>query len=203
MPAEEGRTKEGFVNNEIDKAYPSIETARLVLRALRMEDADFIFKEWGDAVVTYYMRDEEPLKTREQAEEMLRPLQTPEKMPGFKWWGIEFKVEGCLVGTCGYCTWDRQHHHAEIGYDLWPDYWGQGLMPEAIGALIRYGFEEMDLNRIQATTHTENQRSQRVLAKLGFQKEGVLREFYCRDGIYNDQVLFSLLRSEWQHTNAR
>jgi len=188
---------------DINQAHPRLETPRLVLRALRMEDADFILKEWGDTVVTYYMRDEEPLKTREQAEEMLHPLQTPEIMPDFKWWGIESKAERCLIGTCGYCRWDKHHHRAEIGYDLWLDYWGQGLMPEALQALIRFGFEEMDLNRIEATTHTENQRSQRVLTKLGFQKEGLLREYYCRDGIYNDQVQFSLLRREWQLKNSR
>lgn len=187
---------------DINQAYPTLETARLILRALRMEDSDFILKEWGDPVVTYYMRDEEPLQTREQAEEMLRPLQTPEKMPNFKWWGIEIKAEVRLIGTCGYCKWDKQHRHAEIGYDLWPEYWGQGFMPEALQALIRYGFEEMNLNRVEATTHTENQRSQRVLTKLGFQREGLLREYYCRDGIYNDQVQFSLLRSEWQPTNS-
>jgi ribosomal-protein-alanine N-acetyltransferase len=181
-----------------EQAYPRMETARLVLRALRMDDVDFVFREWGDPTVTYYMRDEEPLKTREQAEEMLRPLQTPEEMPHFKWWGIELKAEGCLIGTCGYFKWDARHHHAEIGYDLWPDYWGQGLMPEALTALLRFGFVEMDLNRVEATTHTENERSQRVLTKLGFRREGILREYYCRDGIYNDQVLFSLLRREWQ-----
>jgi len=71
-------------------------------------------------------------------------------------------------------------------------------MPEALQALLRFGFEAMDLNRVEATTHTENQRSQGVLAKLGFQKEGLLREYYCRDGLYNDQVQFSLLRREWQ-----
>jgi ribosomal-protein-alanine N-acetyltransferase len=187
---------------DVNKAYPRLETVHLVLRALRMEDAGFIFKEWSDPVVTYYMRDEEPLQTREQAEEMLRPLQTPEKMPGFKWWGIELRAERQLIGTCGYCRWDKRHHRAEIGYDLWPDYWGQGLMPEALQALLRFGFEEMDLNRAEATTHTENERSQRVLAKLGFQREGLLREYYCRDGIYNDQVQFSLLRSDW-HARMR
>jgi ribosomal-protein-alanine N-acetyltransferase len=180
-----------------DEAYPCLETERLVLRALRMEDADFIFQEWGDPLVTYYMWDEDPLQTREQAEEMLQPLRDPEQMPGFKWWGIESKAEGKLIGTCGYCKWDRQHRHAEIGYDLWPDYWGQGLMPEALWALLRYGFQEMELNRVEATTHTENRRSQRVLEKLGFQREGVLREYYCRDGAYSNQVAFSLLRREW------
>ena len=187
---------------EIDKAYPRMETARLILRALRMEDAAFIFKEWGDSLVTYYMRDEAPLKTLEQAKEMLMPLQTPEKMPDFKWWGIELKAEGKLIGTCGFCRWDRQHHHAEIGYDLWSDYWGQGLMPEALVALVKFGFEEMILNRIEATTHTENERSQRVLAKLGFQREGILREYYCQDGIYNDQIQFSLLCREWREMNS-
>jgi RimJ/RimL family protein N-acetyltransferase len=72
------------MNLDTIETYPKLETARLVLRALHMEDADFILKEWGDPVVTYYMSDEEPLKTREQAEEMLAPLQTPGKMPHFK-----------------------------------------------------------------------------------------------------------------------
>jgi ribosomal-protein-alanine N-acetyltransferase len=175
-----------------------METARLILRALRMEDAGFIFKEWGSPEVTRYMRDEAPLKTLEEAEERLRPLQTPEKMPDFKWWGIGLKAKGCLIGTCGFCGWDKQHHHAEIGYDLSPEYWGQGLMPEAVNRLISFGFEEMELNRIEATTHTENQRSQHVLEKLGFEKEGILREYYCQDGIYNDQVQFALLRRDRQ-----
>jgi ribosomal-protein-alanine N-acetyltransferase len=103
-----------------DEAYPRLETERLVLRALRLEDADFVFQEWGDSVVTYYMWDEDPLQSREQAEEMLQPLQTPEKMPDFKWWGIELKAEGRLIGTCGYCKWDKQHRRAEIGRLLGP-----------------------------------------------------------------------------------
>ena len=176
---------------------PRLETTRLVIRALRMEDADFILKEWGDALVTFYMRDEQPLKTREQALEMLLPHQTPEKMPSMRWWGIDIKSEAAMIGTCGYYKWNKQHHRAEIGYDLWTDYWGQGLMPEALREIIRYGFDDMELNRIEATTHTENQRSQRVLEKLGFQKEGQLREYYLRDGIYNDQFQFSLLRNKW------
>jgi len=186
------------VPTDPEQAYPRMETERVVLRALRMDDCDFVFREWADPVVTHYICDEEPLRIREQAEEMLRLLQTPEEMPNFKRWGIELKAEGCLIGTCGYHKWKPQHHHAEIGYDLWPDYWGQGLMPEALTALLRFGFEELDLHRVEATTHTQNERSQRVLAKLGFRREGILREYYCRDGIYNDQVLFSLLRREWQ-----
>ncbi len=70
-------------------------------------------------------------------------------------------------------------------------------MPEALGALLRYGFQMMELNRVEAATHTENRRSMRVSEKLGFRRDGLLRDYYCRDGVYNDQVLFSLLRREW------
>ena len=178
-------------------AYPKLETARLVLRELRMKDADFLFKEWSDPAVTHFMSDEEPLQTREQAEEFLRSFQTPEKNRYSKWWGIERKADGRLIGTCGYFRWDKQHHRAEIGYDLRPDAWEQGLMPEALQALVRFGFKEMNLNRIEATVHIENLRSQRVLAKVGFQREGLLREYYCRDDIYHNQVQYSLLKREW------
>lgn len=178
-------------------AYPRLETGRLVLRGLRMEDADFLFIEWSDPQVTCFMCDEEPLQKREQAEEFLRTFQSPEMNPYSKWWGIERKADGHLIGTCGYFRWSQPHHRAEIGYDLYPTEWGQGLMPEALKAILRFGFNEMDLNRIEATVHTENLRSQMVLEKLGFKREGLMREYYCRDGIYNNQVQYALLRKEW------
>lgn len=180
------------------EAYPRLEGERVALRALGPGDVDFLFREWSDPDVTRFMRDEPPLKSREEAEAWVRPLATPEKMPTFKWWGIELKSTLELVGTCGYFRWDKQHRRAETGYDLWKAHWGKGLMPEAIAVLIRYGFTGMNLHRIEATTHTGNARSQRVLEKLGFQREGILRDFYQQDGIYNDQVLFSLLRPEWE-----
>lgn len=182
----------------INQTYPRLETKRLVLRAFGMDDVDFIFKEYSDPQVCYYLRDEEPLKNLEQAKEMLIPWQTPEKYPDFKWWGIEYKANGELIGSCGYRRWDKQHHRAEVGYDLWPTYWGKGIVPEALEALFGFGFLEMGLNRIEANTHIENVRSQRVLVKHGFQREGILRDYYCLDGHYNDQIQFSLLRREWQ-----
>lgn len=175
----------------------TLETDRLLLRGLHLEDADFLFTEWSDPQVTRFMCDEEPLQQREQAEEVLCRFQSPETNPHLKWWGIERKADGRLIGTCGFGRWDQNHHRAEIGYDLCPDAWGQGLMPEALQALLRFGFEEMKLNRIEATVHVKNLRSQRVLKKLGFQREGLLREYFCRDGNYNDQVQYSLLKREW------
>jgi ribosomal-protein-alanine N-acetyltransferase len=70
-------------------------------------------------------------------------------------------------------------------------------MSEDLQTLLRYGFTEMDLNRIQAMTHSENYRSQKVLLKLGFQKDGLLRIYFGLFRIYNDQVLFSILQKDW------
>lgn len=174
-----------------------LETDRLVLRELHMEDADFLFHEWSDLEVTRFMCDEDPLQKIEQAEEFLRQFESPEKNPYLIWWGLERKANRHLIGTCGYFRWGQKHHGAEIGYDLCPNAWGQGLMPEVLRAIVRFGFEEMKLNRIEATVHVENLRSQRVLTRLGFQREGLLREYYCRDGVYNHQVQYSLLKREW------
>jgi len=164
---------------------------------MNLEDTDFLFKEWSDPEVTYFMRDEEPLNKKEQAEAVIRRYQAPENIPNSKWWGIELLETHQLIGTCGFFGWNLYHHHAEIGYDLSPNFWGKEIMPEALQTLLRYGFTEMDLNRIQAMTHSENHRSQKVLLKLGFQKEGLLREYYGLNGIFNDQVLFSFLKKEW------
>ncbi len=182
----------------IDQAYPRLDGERIVLRPLRMDDVDFLFREWSDPDVTRYMRDEPPLQTRADAEGWIRPLQDPASMPSVKWWGIELRAEGRLIGTCGYFDWNKAHRRAEIGYDLWKAYWGSGLMPDALRTLLRYGFAEMNLHRISATVHTENVRSQRVLEKLGFEREGILRDFYGQDGVFNDQVMFSLLRPDWE-----
>ena len=174
-----------------------LETDRLVLRELHMEDADFLFQEWSDPEVTRFMCDEDPLQKIEQAEDFLRQFQALEKNPNLIWWGIQSKADGGLIGTCGFFRWDQKHHRAEMGYDLSPYSWGQGLMPEALRAILQFGFEEMNLNRIEAMVHVENLRSQRVLTKLGFQREGLLRDYYCREGVYNDQVEYSLLQREW------
>jgi len=176
---------------------PTLITPRLKIRVMNFEDADFLFKEWSNPKVTYFMRDEEPLKSRGQAEEFICQFQNPEKISNSKWWGIELKETHQLIGTCGYLGWNCCHRHAEIGYDLSPNYWGQGLMVEALQILLNYGFSEMNLNRIQAMTHSDNYRSQKVLLKLGFLREGVLREYFGLDGIFNDQIQYSILKKEW------
>ena len=102
------------------------------------------------------------------------------------------------IGDLGFHSVSRHDRRAEIGYRLSSGYWNQGLMTEAVTALVAYGFRTLRLNRIQAQVDTRNPASQRVLAKVGFRVEGTLREYEReRDG-YASLVMLALLHNEWQ-----
>ena len=110
--------------------------------------------------------------------------------------GIEY--EGHIIGSITLRV-DAAEKRAEVGYGIGVDHWGKGLMPEAAGAIIRYGFQDLGLGKIYAPVDVRNPRSQRVLEKLGFQREGVLRGHEIgRDGKRIDHVYFGLLRDEWE-----
>jgi [ribosomal protein S5]-alanine N-acetyltransferase len=102
-----------------------------------------------------------------------------------------------VIGTCGYHAWVKTHQRAEIGYELARSYWGQGVMAEAISALLAFGFAEMGLNRVEAMVLTGNIASARFLEKLNFQKEGLLQEYEFIQGKARDVLLFSMLRKDF------
>jgi ribosomal-protein-alanine N-acetyltransferase len=128
-----------------------------------------------------------------------------EKGEGFRW-GITLKsgeAPGEVIGTCGYHAWAKDHFRAEIGYELARDYWGQGLMAEAIKALLAFGFEEMALNRVEAMVLEGNKASAGFLEKLGFQREVILREYEFVRGKFRDVLLFSLLSKDYLSKAAK
>jgi ribosomal-protein-alanine N-acetyltransferase len=102
-----------------------------------------------------------------------------------------------VIGWCGYHTWYTDHNRAELGYSFFSDApKGKGWMSEVVAKAIPYGFEVMKLHRIEAMVALDNPPSFRILEKFGFQKEGHLREHYLRDDVYEDSLVFSLLRGE-------
>ena len=177
--------------------FPVIETGRLVLRPLTGADLEFIYRHFSDPAVTRYMLDEEPLSDIDQAQELI-DFYTPGAGKNYNRWGIVLKADGSLIGTCGYHKWNRRSCRAEIGYDLSPASWGQGYMTEAARAVLHHGFGSMDLNRVEALVYPGNLASIRLLTRLGFRQEGVLRDYFYLGGRYHDHALFSLLRREWE-----
>ena len=114
--------------------------------------------------------------------------------------GTKFKT-GVAIGSIGFEPDNRRPEikARELGYSLAEDYWGLGLMTEAGRAVIDYGFSAMDLQVISIETAPDNERSQRVIEKLGFKFEGCLRDSYLTiDDKVRDTFVYSILRSEWQ-----
>ena len=185
------------LNMDTNILFQRLETERLILRQLTMDDKEFIFRQFSDPEVCRYF-DEEPFSTVEEAQELIEWYARPDKDP-WRRWGIVKKDDGVMIGTCGYHKWDRRHMRVEIGYDIYKDHWSHGYMTEALKTLIGFCFDILKVNRIDALTHPENNRSIKLLTKYGFQKEGILREYVCHGGKFDDQLSLSLLKREWAH----
>jgi ribosomal-protein-alanine N-acetyltransferase len=176
--------------------FPYLETSRLELREITPSYAAAILQLFGDEAVVRYM-DIAALATLDEAQEIIDWAGTLFAHGRGVRWGIVRKGDSTLIGTCGYHNWDHSSRRAEVGYDLAPAQWGKGLMHEALEAVLTYGFEKMGLNRVQAMVHPENARSIHLLQRLGFTREGVLREWRFYKGQFWDETCFSLLRHEW------
>jgi ribosomal-protein-alanine N-acetyltransferase len=179
---------------------PTFETDRLILRQLHgASDLDALFELFADPEMARYT-DTGPFESLSEATEVMDWIDGIfNRRQGMRWALILKASDDTLIGTGGYNHWHRWSNSAEIGYDLAQRYWGQGLMTEALEPLLVFGFEQMALNRIEADVTVGNEASMRLLTKLGFQREGLLRQRgFWKDG-YHDVWLFSLLHSDRYH----
>lgn len=108
-------------------------------------------------------------------------------------WGIERKGKKGLIGTIGFNAWSPKHKRAEIGYEIHPDHWRKGYMSEAVSKILSYGSETLDLTRIGAVVFIENEASNNLLTKMGFQKEGILKKYMYQNGKAYDTYVYSFL----------
>jgi [ribosomal protein S5]-alanine N-acetyltransferase len=182
--------------NKMHLSFPELETERLLLRNVRVVDEDFIFKLYSNEEVCKYLYDEEVYTSLDDAKEFIRWNENPEET-GNNRWVLFRKSDMEPIGTCGFDSWDTLNNIAEVGYDLWLDYWGKGFMKEALVSAVNSGFQRMGLNRINAFTALKNHRSSNLLESLGFIKEGVYRDKHLYRGIYYDHNSYSLLKRDW------
>lgn len=182
------------------RKFPLLRTKRLNLRELTIEDAEWFLRHFSTPEIVKGDGSEGP-DGFEGAERELRQycIDLFSRREGFRW-GLELRTEPRLVGSAGFYKWfAHTPHKAELGYDLDPDYWGQGLMTEALTAVIGFGFLRMKLRRIQVIIAPHNKNSLRLARRLGFKKEGLLRENSLDEhGRPEDDLLYSLLKREWQ-----
>jgi len=178
------------------QVFPRLETERLVLRQLHIADAGSLFAILSDEELTRFYDDEaftDLSQAREQIEAWARGYE--------EWriirWGIVQRGTDTVIGTCGYYGFHRWHARGSLGYELARPFWRQGIMTEALAAIIDFGFREVGLNRIQALLMPGNEASEKLLEKLGFRGEGLLRQYEnWQDKGFVDLSIFSLLRQE-------
>lgn len=175
-------------------AFPVLETERLRLRAVTLGDAPAIFQIMGDPRVIRYFGCL-PMPTLEDALERARGFAADFRDQAGIRWAIVLRNSGRFVGTCGYWRLIKAHWRAEIGYELAPEYWGQGIMTEALTPVLRFGFGVLGLHSIEAQIHPSNIGSRRVLEKLGFVQEGYFHQNYYDlvEARFTDTAVFSLL----------
>lgn len=172
--------------------FPILETERLILRELIEDDAQGILNCFSNEdVLRYYGQN--PLTDLEQVKNIIRNfLNNYKEKRGIKW-GIEIKEREGIIGTIGFHDWSSEHKRAEIAYALLPEHWGKRYATEAALKVISYGFHELELTRIGAVVFTENKASNVLLTKLGFQNEGVLRNYMYQNNVPYDTNVYSLL----------
>lgn len=176
---------------------PTLRTARLLLRPFTPADADAIFALQSNPQVLRYW-DSPPWSERARAERFIAKCQQMEQDGSGARLAIERRADGAFIGWCVLFEWNPGYRSAGMGYCLDDAAWGQGFATEAAGALLQWAFDTLDLNRVQAETDTRNTASARVLEKLGFVREGTLREDCVVNGEVSDSWVYGLLRREWK-----
>jgi len=176
-----------------------IETARLLLRPFRVEDAEDMFRNWAhDPEVTRYLTwapHESPEATR--ALLTLWAKEAAEDPSVYKW-AIERKALGQVIGSLTVVHVDEATESVELGYCMGKAWWGQGIMTEAVRAVCAYLFEEVGVRRVTARHDVENPASGAVMRKAGMTKEGVLRRSARNTRGIVDMAVYSILREEWE-----
>ncbi|WP_456273562.1 GNAT family N-acetyltransferase [Bacillus sp. AK031] len=177
--------------------FPVLETERLILREIKRDDAKSIFKNFSDDRVTEYY-DLETFKNLSQAEALIEKLADGYHTTNQIRWAITIKSSDELIGTCGFHAIEKEHYKVETGYELNPEYWGRGIMSEALKAIFSFAFREMEVNRIEAFYDPENDKSKNVLEKCGFLYEGTQRKRFFEKGKFVDASISALLKEDYE-----
>ncbi len=175
--------------------HPELSTARTRLRRVRWEDADALFAYGSDPEVSRFV-GWDTYQSLSDAEAYISTTLEKYEREHLADWGIEHRRDRIFIGTVGFLWWETNEAAAEIGYVMAKPYWGKGIMTEVVQEVMRFGWDVMGLNRIQAHTEVENVGSQRVLEKCGMRYEGRLRErVHSVDG-FVDLLVYAALRRD-------
>jgi RimJ/RimL family protein N-acetyltransferase len=169
---------------------------RVTLRFLTAADAPAIYGIYSDRDVMRFW-SKPPMTAPEEGDAHVRDVRAGYRSGDSLQLGIERNSDRAMIGTCTLFHFHRASRRAELGYALARAAWGQGLMHEALHTLVTHAFNGLDLNRLEADIDPRNVASARSLVRLGFRREGHLRERWIVGGEVSDTDLYGLLRIDW------
>ncbi|RZI47460.1 N-acetyltransferase [Rickettsiales endosymbiont of Peranema trichophorum] len=182
--------------------FPTLQIGKFRLRELSKVDSDDYFEMMSHHLVTKYIADEDVPKTVQEAQDEIRFWQSLFHEKRTIFWGITQLLNHKLIGTVGYNYWSRSTKTAEISYDLCYEYWGRGIMSEILRNVVKFGFDRMSLDQIEAKTVHDNIASQKVLTKIGFKLGDVLPKHRIIKSVPTDVYTYHLMRSNFTYDNV-
>jgi len=175
--------------------FPVLQTNRLLLSQVTVDDIQEVFLLRSDPVVMKYI-GKKPAEKLEEAAEFINIILSAEVENLSITWAISLKGGEKMIGTI--CLWNLQpeNHRGEIGYVLMPEYHGQSIMSETIAAVLEYGFNVMNLHSIEGHVNPNNIGSAKVLEKNYFTREALLRENQHYNGVFYDTAIYTLFKRD-------
>lgn len=174
-----------------------LETERLIMKGFSPQDMTYIFGNYDKADIMKLLGHRNEDEYQKEEYKQLNGYSSYDR--SFLLFLLVDELTNTIIGRCGLHNWNITHHRAEIGYNMVEeDYKQKGFMTEAVNAVIDYGFNALNLNRIEAIVGIGNIASLRILEKYNFIKEGHLRQHHFVSGAYEDSILMSKLNIEYQ-----
>ncbi len=175
---------------------PTLHTDRLQVRPFDDADADALYAMHSNAHVMRYW-DAPPWTERNRAQQFIEKCRRMANDGTGVRPAVDRLDDGGFIGWCSLTGWNPDYRSAELGYCFTEAAWGHGYATEAARAVLQWAYDTLDLNRVEARADTRNIASARVLEKLGFVREGTLRQDCIVDGDVSDSWVYGLIRSDW------
>ena len=181
------------INESFFQNFPQIKTKRLLLRSLLAEDAKEVFRMRANSRVNQFI-GRENMETEKSAEELIgRTLQAYQNKQAIAWAGYHPELNQ-IIGTCGLMHIEAINRRAEIGGEMWVDYWGKNLALEAVSAIVEFGFEKLNLHSIEAKVSPKNRGAIAILTHLGFEQEAYFKDRFFHQGVFHDLSIYTCIK---------
>jgi ribosomal-protein-alanine N-acetyltransferase len=189
---------EAKITHRVFSKFPVLEIDHeFGLRDFKVSDARYFYRYMNDPRMRPFFHPTNIPKSLSQAIRDLEFRQSFYKKQLSIHWVIVKKDTDEMIGECGFEYWFRFHNRLELAYHMHPEYWGQGIATKALATIFRYAYEQMEVNRIEGFTILDNPASHRVLEKLGFAHEGVLKQYRFYQGRYQDINIYAHTRDHY------